>query len=170
MPSGDPGTAVPGCAAWTPPSTGDGDHTRRLPSAARLCECRPFAFPFASSREAPRVRATTYRGASPLRVRQAGSQCSGWKARATFIRAHSCSFVVPNHPFCVSLRVFASSREAHPARVTTYRKASALRGSNRRITVLGLESPSYIHSCRFVFIRGSKSPLLNFPSRLRVFA
>ncbi|MFN9041343.1 MAG: hypothetical protein ACK5YO_33950, partial [Planctomyces sp.] len=34
---------------------------------------------------------------------------------------------------------------------------------------LGLESPSYIHSCPFVSIRGSTSPL-RFPSRLRVFA
>ena len=101
----------------------------------------PFAFPFASSRL--RVRLTLHESLHTAwrhlsGVRAAGCQCSCWTARIAFIRAHSCSFVVPNHPFCVSLRDFASSRESHPARVTTYRKSSALRCSNRRITVLVL--------------------------------
>jgi hypothetical protein len=56
-------------------------------------------------------------------------QISGWKARATKIRAHSCPFVVQKHP------------QRRPCR-----------------TDLGLESPSCKNSCPFAFIRGSKSP------------
>jgi hypothetical protein len=50
-------------------------------------------------------------------------------ARAARIRGYSCSFVVQNHP------------PRSPFR-----------------TDLGLESPTYINSCPFVFIRGSKPP------------
>jgi len=59
-----------------------------------------------------RVRPTLREPPSRRGNQQAAScrgQISGWKARATFIRAHSCPFVVQRHP-CVS---FASSREAH---------------------------------------------------------
>ncbi len=63
-------------------------------------------FPFASSRL--RVRPTACkplpRGGNQQSAGRRG-QISGWKARATFIRAHSCPFVVHRHP-CVSLRVF----------------------------------------------------------------
>jgi hypothetical protein len=90
-------------------------------------------------------------------------QISGWKARATFIRAHSCPFVVHRHP-CVS---FASSRlRVRPAACKTPspQRQSAVSRSQR--ADLGLESPSYVHSCPFVSIRGSTSPL----RFLRVFA
>jgi len=56
-------------------------------------------------------------------------QISGWKARATKIRAHSCPFVVQNDP------------QRRPFR-----------------TDLGLESTSCKNSCPFVSIRGSKRP------------
>jgi len=56
-------------------------------------------------------------------------QISGWKARATKIRVHSCQFVVQNDP------------QRRPCRAD-----------------LGLESPSYMNSCPFVSIRGSKRP------------
>ena len=59
---------------------------------------------------------------------------------------------------------FASSREAHVARTPFPQRQSA--GSQLQRADLGLESPSYIHSCPFVSIRGSTSPL----RFLRVFA
>jgi hypothetical protein len=93
-------------------------------------------------------------------------QISGWKARSTFICGHSYPFVVQNYP-CVSLRVFASSREAHVAQTPFPQRQSAVSQSQR--ADLGLESPIYIHLWPFVSIRGSKSPL-RFPWRLRVFA
>jgi hypothetical protein len=62
-------------------------------------------------------------------------QISGWKARATKIRAHSCPFVVQNDP------------QRRPFR-----------------TDLGLESPSCKNSCPFVSIRGSKTPRSEDPS------
>ena len=76
------------------------------------------------------------------------------------IRVHSWFNVTPAFPF-------ASSREAHVAQTPSPQRQSA--GSQLQKADLGLESPSYIHSCPFVSIRGSKSPL-RFPSRLRVFA
>jgi hypothetical protein len=59
---------------------------------------------------------------------------------------------------------FASSREAHVAQTPFPQRQSA--GSQWQRADLGLESPSYIHSCPFVSIRGSTSPL----RFLRVFA
>ena len=86
--------------------------------------------------------------------RQSGrqGQISGWKARATFIRVHSCPFVVQRHP-CVS---FASSRLR--VRPTAWKTPSPQRqsaGSQLQRADLGLESPSYLHSRSFAFIRGS---------------
>ena len=83
-------------------------------------------------------------------------QCSGWKARATELRLCEpatevlgcASFLLPVHVHspCVSLRVFASSREP----ISPY------------TTDLGLESPSYLHSRSFVFHSASDgvSPLV----------
>ena len=70
----------------------------------------PLLFP-SRLRARPTLRKPPSRSGSPQAAGRRG-QISGWKARATFIRAHSCPFVVQRHP-CVSLRVFASSREAH---------------------------------------------------------
>ncbi|MEY3229033.1 MAG: hypothetical protein RLZZ536_3652 [Planctomycetota bacterium] len=86
-------------------------------------------------------------------------QVSGWKARATCIRAHSCPFVVHRHP-CVS---FASSRLR--VRPTARKPRSSQRqsaDSRLQRADLGLESPSYLHSW---FIRvhsasGGVSPLV----------
>ncbi len=63
------------------------------------------------------------------RCEDPAAQISGWKARATKIRVHSCSFVVQNDPQRRSCRAD-----------------------------LGLESTSYRNSCPFVFIRGSRRP------------
>ncbi len=65
---------------------------------------------FASSRETNSPPPSP-RSCSPQAASCRG-QISGWKARATFILVHSCPFVVQRH-LCVSLRVFASSREAN---------------------------------------------------------
>ena len=61
---------------------------------------------------------------------------------------HSWPFVVRRYP-CVSLRVFASSRELHSPQTCSSQRQSA--GSRSQRADLGLESPSYIQSCPFVF-------------------
>jgi hypothetical protein len=103
----------------------------------------PLACPFASSR----LRVSPF-----LRT----EQCSGWKARATELRLCEpatgvlgcASFLLPVHVHspCVSLRVFASSREP----ISPY------------TTDLGLESPSYLHSRSIVVHSASDgvSPLV----------
>jgi hypothetical protein len=119
------------------------------------------AFPFASSR-GTNSPPPSPRSCSPQAASCRG-QISGWKARATFILVHSCPFVVQRHP-CVC---FASSRlRVRPAACKTPspQRQSAVSRSQR--ADLGLESPSYVHSCPFVSIRGSTSPL----RFLRVFA
>ena len=68
-------------------------------------------------------------------------------------------------PTATSAFPFASSREAHGLQAPSPQRQSAVSRSQR--ADLGLESPSYVHSCPFVSIRGSTSPL-RFPSRLRV--
>jgi hypothetical protein len=70
----------------------------------------------------------------------------------------------PNTHLSVSLRVFASLREANEAQTPSPQRQSAGRQSQR--ADLALESTSYLHSCPFVSIRGSTSPL----RFLRVFA
>jgi hypothetical protein len=62
------------------------------------------------------------------------------------------------------LRVFASSREANSPQTPSPQWQSA--GSQLQRADLALESTSYLHSCPFVSIRGSTSPL----RFLRVFA
>ena len=75
--------------------------TRGLPSAARLTKhrtptsCVPLRG-FAASREANRLQPGP--AASISRQSNRRGQNSGWKARATSIRVHSCPFVVQNHP------------------------------------------------------------------------
>ncbi len=64
-----------------------------------------------------------------LAPEDAAGQNSDWKALATANRVHSCPFVVQNHT---------------PRSPFT--------------TDLGLEGPSYMNSCLFVSIRGSKRP------------
>jgi len=80
---------------------------RHLPETLLEHQQPPLRFP-----SRLRVRPTLRKPRSRSGNQQSAScrgQISGWKARATFIRAHSCPFVVQRHP-CVS---FASSREAH---------------------------------------------------------
>ncbi|MEY3228661.1 MAG: hypothetical protein RLZZ536_3280 [Planctomycetota bacterium] len=86
-------------------------------------------------------------------------QISGWQARPAFIRAHSCSFVVQKTPLTKPLR--DRSRAGKPEllsfvsiRVHSWFKKHPSRSPFR--IDLGLESPTCIHSCPFVFIRGSK--------------
>ncbi|MFN5904697.1 MAG: hypothetical protein ACK5A3_01490, partial [Planctomyces sp.] len=75
------------------------------------------------------------------------------------IRVHSWFNVTPAFPS--RLRVIPTSRKPTPQRQSA--------DTPSHTADLGLESPSYLHSCPFVSIRGSTSPL-RFPSRLRVFA
>ena len=76
------------------------------------------------------------------------------------IRVHSWFNVTPAFPFASSrLRVRPTA-----CKPTSPKRQSA--GSQLQRADLGLESPSYIHSCPFVSIRGSTSPL----RFLRVFA
>jgi hypothetical protein len=115
---------------------------------------------FASSRL--RVRPTACKPPPRSGNLQAASrrgQISGWKARATCIRVHSCPFVVHRHP-CVS---FASSRLR--VRPTACKPPSSQRqsaGSQLQRADLGLESPSYLHSRSFVVhsASGGVSPLV----------
>ena len=92
----------------------------------------------------------------------------------------------PNTHLSVSLRVFASLREANEAQTPSPQRQSAGRQSQR--TDLGLESPSYLHSCPIVSNRVHSCPIVSIrvhscpfvvqrhpcvsfaSSRLRVFA
>jgi hypothetical protein len=99
----------------------------------------PLLFP-SRLRARPTLRKPPSRSGSPQAASGRG-QISGWKARATFIRVHSCPFVVQRHP-CVS---FASSRLR--VRPTAWKTPSPQRqsaGSQLQRADLGLESPSCV--------------------------
>ena len=74
------------------------------------------------------------------------------------------------HQTTTSAFPFASSREANVAQTPFPQRQSAVSRSQR--ADLGLESPSYVHSCPFVPIRVHSwfNVTPAFPSRLRVFA
>ena len=100
-------------------------------------------------------------------------EISGWKARATFIRVHSWFKNRPCiriHSWFQTAPAFVSIRGSKPTlhsplrlsvfiRVHPWRNGPlSLRGLEPVLEIpstdLGLESPSYIHSCSFVSIRG----------------
>jgi len=112
---------------------------RHLPETLLEHQQPPLRFP-----SRLRVRPTLRKPRSRSGDQQSAScrgQISGWKARATFIRVHSCPFVVQRHP-CVS---FASSRLR--VRPTAWKTPSPQRqsaGSQLQRADLGLESPSCV--------------------------
>ena len=83
---------------------------------------------FASSRETHPARDTTQRKSAVRRVFEppGDSVRAGKRELHLFvpIRVHSWFQITP---LCIFLRVFASSRESHPARVTTHRKSAVRR-------------------------------------------
>jgi len=106
-----------------------------------------------------RVFAWAHQPASFPCCKAAAAQISSWNPR-DLIRVHS--WFNPTPAFPSRLRVFAWDQQ-------TSNPLPAAASSRQPVTQradLGLESPSYIHSCPFVSIRGSKSPL----GFLRVFA
>ncbi len=136
--------------------------TRGLPSAARLTKhrtptsCVPLCV-FAASRATNRPPPPPRNG--NLQAASRTGQISGWKARATFIRVHSCSFVVQNHPHSCPFVVQNTCIRAHsyPFVVNSSSFVSIRVHS-------WFKTP--LHSCpfvvqngpRFVSIRGSKRP------------
>ena len=75
---------------------------------------------FASSRESPQLQASPQgRRAVP---RAAAGQISGWKARATFIRAHSCPFVPIRAHSCPFVVQIAPRRLSVKIRANPWRK------------------------------------------------
>jgi hypothetical protein len=87
------------------------------------------------------------------------AQISGSKARATKIRAHSCSFVVQNNTHAKPLQHRSRDRKPELQRFVSIRVHSWFKTTPTRSpcsTDLALESPGYKNSCSFVFIRGSK--------------
>ena len=153
---------------------------RKCPGARHTCRRKPTAFAPVGCRPRLASLITQPPLANVKRRRRVGGEgakqpeiptqrrskntalCSGWKARATCFplqsSPNSCSIRVHSwfkSPLCVSLRVFAASRES-----------PQLQASQRSSTDLGLESPSYMLSSPirppirvpFVSIRGSKPP------------
>jgi hypothetical protein len=88
-------------------------------------------------------------------------QNSGWKARATKIRDHSCSFVVQKHPQRRTLRGRSRAGKPELHEIRDHSCPFVVQNDPLRRTCraeFGLESTSYKNSCPFVFIRGSKQP------------
>ncbi len=104
-----------------------------MPFPSPLC-------PFAASREANRLPPRPAPSISGQSNRT--GQISGCKARATFIRVHSCSFVVQNHP-CIRIHSWFKTPPFVPIRIHSWL--------------------THLHSCPFVSIRGSKPPLHSHP-------
>ena len=95
---------------------------------------------FAASRL--RVRPTATPRSGKLQAASRRGQNSGRKAPATFIRAHSCPFVVQHHPLRF-LRGFAASRETNCLQLV-WQLTAQCSGWKARATVCHsrLESPS----------------------------
>jgi hypothetical protein len=89
-------------------------------------------------------------------------QISGWKARATESRAHSCPFVSirgskPHPAKPLQDRSRAGKPELHEfVSIRAHSWFKTTRSRSPSTTDLGLERPTYMNSWPFVFIRGSK--------------
>ena len=91
-----------------------------------------------------------------IRREDPSGQISGWKARATKIRVHSCQFVVQNDPQRRPCRADLGLESPSYMKFVPIRAHSCpfvfktTRSEEPAGAELGLESPSYVNSCPFV--------------------
>ena len=157
-------------SAQHPPKNGDGRFVQTVVSpgsnhaqpAARISEGCTAGRSRADFEPKHELRKTTphscpfvpIRGSNNTPREAPSRQISGWKARAAFIRADSCSFVVQKTPLAKPLQ------DKSPAGKPDLHSFVSIRGSKLPSrspfgTNLGLESSSCIHSFPCVPIRGS---------------